>query len=109
MWYESPTWVLFYLHRWPAPCLLTYTLLQAEVNQGLQEGLEVLKQQKALAEALAQGRGEEVQGLKGQVKDLTGRLTEAEERLQQGELIRRKLHNTILVSLLTSYSKKAIT
>lgn len=69
---------------------------QAEVNQGLQEGLEVLKQQKALAEALAQGRGEEVQGLKGQVKDLTGRLTEAEERVQQGELIRRKLHNTIL-------------
>jgi hypothetical protein len=75
------------------------------VNQGLQEGLEVLKQQKALAEALAQGRGEEVQGLKGQVKDLTGRLTEAEERVQQGELIRRKLHNTILVSMLNSYSK----
>ena len=75
------------------------------MNQGLQEGLEVLKQQKALAEALAQGRGEEVQGLKGQVKDLTGRLTEAEERVQQGELIRRKLHNTILVSLLTSHSK----
>ena len=75
------------------------------MNQGLQEGLEVLKQQKALAEALAQGRGEEVQGLKGQVKDLTGRLTEAEERVQQGELIRRKLHNTILVSLLKSYSK----
>ena len=71
--------------------------LQAEVNQGLQEGLEVLKQQKALAEALAQGRGEEMQGLKLQVKDLTGRLTEAEDRVQQGELIRRKLHNTILV------------
>lgn len=65
----------------------------------------MLKQQKALAEALAQGRGEEVQGLKGQVKDLTGRLTEAEERVQQGELIRRKLHNTILVNLLSSYSK----
>ncbi len=75
------------------------------MNQGLQEGLEVLKQQKALAEALAQGRGEEVQGLKGQVKDLTGRLTEAEERVQQGELIRRKLHNTILVSLLNCCSK----
>ena len=75
------------------------------MNQGLQEGLEVLKQQKALAEALAQGRGEEVQGLKGQVKDLTGRLTEAEERVQQGELIRRKLHNTILVSLLKSHFK----
>ncbi len=75
------------------------------MNQGLQAGLEVLKQQKALAEALAQGRGEEVQGLKGQVEDLTGRLTEAEERVQQGELIRRKLHNTILVNSLTSYSK----
>ena len=75
------------------------------MNQGLQEGLEVLKQQKALAEALAQGRGEEVQGLRGQVKDLTGRLTEAEERVQQGELIRRKLHNTILVSMLNCYCK----
>ena len=76
--------------------------LQAEVNQGLQEGLEVLKQQKALAEALAQGRGEEMQGLKLEVKDLTGRLTEAEDRVQQGELIRRKLHNTILVGTTTS-------
>lgn len=71
--------------------------MQAEVNQGLQEGLQVLKQQKALAEALAEGRGQEVQVLKQEVKDLTGRLTEAESRVQQGELIRRKLHNTILV------------
>lgn len=72
-------------------------VLQAEVNQGLQEGLLVLKQHKALAEALAEGRGQEVQGLRQEVKDLTGRLTEAESRVQQGELIRRKLHNTILV------------
>lgn len=71
--------------------------MQAEVNQGLQEGLQVLKQQKALAEALAEGRGQEVQGLKQEVLSLTGRLTEAESRVQQGELIRRKLHNTILV------------
>lgn len=71
--------------------------MQAEVNQGLQEGLLVLKQQKALAEALAEGRGQEVQGLRQEVKDLTSRLTEAESRVQQGELIRRKLHNTILV------------
>ena len=76
--------------------------LQAEVNQGLQEGLEVLKQQKALAEALAEGRGQEVQGLKREVQDLIGRLTEAESRVQQGELIRRKLHNTILVSFAAS-------
>ena len=67
------------------------------MNQGLQEGLQVLKQQKALAESLAEGRGQEVQGLRQEVKDLTGRLTEAESRVQQGELIRRKLHNTILV------------
>ena len=75
--------------------------MQAEVNQGLQEGLQVLKQQRALAEALAEGRGQEVQGLKQEVKDLTGRLTEAESRVQQGELIRRKLHNTILVQALS--------
>ena len=56
-----------------------------------------MKQQKALAEALAASRGEEVQGLKQQMQDLTGRLTHAEDRVQQGELIRRKLHNTILV------------
>lgn len=74
------------------------------MNQGLQEGLQVLKQQKALAEALAEGRGQEVQGLKQEVHDLTGRLTEAESRVQQGELIRRKLHNTILVSS-SSYVK----
>lgn len=67
------------------------------MNQGLQEGLQVFKQQKALAEALAEGRGQEVQGLRQVVKDLTVRLTEAESRVQQGELIRRKLHNTILV------------
>lgn len=77
--------------------LAFWACVQAEVNQGLQEGLLVLKQQKALAEALAEGRGQEVQGLKQEVKDLTGRLTEAESRVQQGELIRRKLHNTILV------------
>ncbi|KAL3149974.1 hypothetical protein ABBQ38_013330 [Trebouxia sp. C0009 RCD-2024] len=76
--------------------LETQNKAQAEVNQGLQEGLQVLKQQKALAEALAEGRGQEVQGLKQEVHDLTGRLTEAESRVQQGELIRRKLHNTIL-------------
>ena len=79
--------------------IVRFPLMQAEVNQGLQEGLEVLKQQKALAEALAEGRGQEVQGLRQEVKDLTGRLTEAESRVQQGELIRRKLHNTILVRL----------
>ena len=71
--------------------------LQAEVNQGLQEGLDVLKQQKALAEALSQTRGEEVQGLKQQIASLTSQLTEAQDRVQQAEIIRRKLHNTILV------------
>ena len=79
--------------------------MQAEVNQGLQEGLQVLKQQKNLAEALAEGRGQEVQGLKQEVKDLTGRLTEAESRVQQGELIRRKLHNTILVGSPSDWAK----
>lgn len=71
--------------------------LQAVVNQGLQEGLDVLKQQKALAEALSQTRGEEVQGLKQQIASLTSQLTEAQDRVQQAEIIRRKLHNTILV------------
>lgn len=69
------------------------------MNQGLQEGLEVLKQQKALAEALSQTRGDEMQGLKQQIASLTGQLTEAQERVQQAEIIRRKLHNTILVRL----------
>ena len=76
-----------------------HSMLQAEVNQGLQEGLEVLKQQKALAEALSQTRGDEMQGLKQQIASLTGQLTEAQERVQQAEIIRRKLHNTILVRL----------
>lgn len=71
--------------------------LQAEVNQGLQKGLDVLKQQKALADALSQTRGEEVQGLKQQIASLTSQLTEAQDRVQQAEIIRRKLHNTILV------------
>lgn len=79
--------------------------MQAEVNQGLQEGLQVLKQQKNLAEALAEGRGQEVQGLKQEVKDLTGRLTEAESRVHQGELIRRKLHNTILVGFPSDWAE----
>lgn len=72
-------------------------MMQAEVNQGLQEGLDVLKQQKALAEALSQTRGEEVHSLKQQISTLTEQLTEAQDRVQQAEIIRRKLHNTILV------------
>lgn len=78
-------------------------VLQLEVNQGLQEGLEVLKQQKALADALSQTRGDEVQGLRLQVASLTGQLTEAQDRVQQAEVIRRKLHNTILVCPATSH------
>lgn len=73
------------------------SMMQAEINQGLQEGLDVLKQQKALAEALSQTRGEEVHNLKQQIASLTAQLTEAQDRVQQAEIIRRKLHNTILV------------
>ena len=52
------------------------TKAQAQINSNLQNSLEMVKEQKALAEGLAEQRGQEVRCVYGTVRtadDVTGR------------------------------------
>eukprot|EP01018_Ginkgo_biloba_P028973 Gb_03517 [translate_table: standard] len=68
---------------------------QAEQVKTLHQQLDVANQKLKLADAsLAQKKQQEA-GYLSKVEDLHTRLAEAEHQLREGELVRRKLHNTI--------------
>jgi hypothetical protein len=74
------------------------TRIQAEVNSSLAEQLAAAQDAAAAAQALAEARGGDTAGLRQRVATLETAVAAAENRVQELEIVRRKLHNTILVS-----------
>ncbi|KAL2609961.1 hypothetical protein R1flu_028534 [Riccia fluitans] len=69
---------------------------QAEAIKTLRQQLEFTQQKLKMAEARIaenESRGAEY---KGRLEDVQQKLAEAENKLHEGELVRKKLHNTIL-------------
>lgn len=70
---------------------------QAEVNCGLAEQLAFARETLEVAEQLAAARGAEAKELRRRLAAADAARAAAEQRVADGELVRRKLHNTILV------------
>lgn len=62
---------------------------------GMRADLAMEREQRAMAEASAASRSTQIEELKAQISAMTLSLTDAERRVYESELIRRKLHNTI--------------
>lgn len=71
--------------------------VQAEMNVGLADQLEYAEEARRVAEQLASARQTECAALKRKLKAAEQARTAAERRAAEGELVRRQLHNTILV------------
>ena len=74
---------------------------QAEMNTSLADQLAFAEEARRVAEQLASARQTELSALKRRLKVAEKAKATAEQRAQEGELVRRKLHNTILVRLYT--------
>ena len=73
---------------------------QAEMNTGLADQLAFAEEARRVAEELAKARLAETAALKKRLAAAEKAQTAAERRAAEGELVRRKLHNTILVRAL---------
>ena len=71
--------------------------MQEEINAGLQERLAVAEARLRQAQCLAEGRAGEAGLLAQQAAELRTQLAEATGKWQEGEVLRRRLHNTIMV------------
>ena len=71
--------------------------VQEEINAGLQERLAVAEAGVRQAQSLAEGRAGEAGLLAQQAAELRSQLAEATGKWQEGEVLRRRLHNTIMV------------
>ncbi|KXZ52544.1 hypothetical protein GPECTOR_9g588 [Gonium pectorale] len=69
--------------------------MQQKLIASMREELASAKENRAMADATAETRGAQISELKAQVETLQGSLADAERRVYEGELIRRKLHNII--------------
>ncbi|KAG1664095.1 hypothetical protein FOA52_013279 [Chlamydomonas sp. UWO 241] len=69
---------------------------QQKLIAGMRQELGVSKEERAIAEGDAAARSGQVDELKAQLESTRASLEEAEARLHRNELIRRKLHNTVL-------------
>ena len=80
-------------------CYLSHcgAILQAEMNTGLADQLAFAGEARRVAEELARARLAECAALKKRVAAAETARAAAERRAAEGELVRRKLHNTILV------------
>lgn len=72
---------------------------QSEMNTSLADRLAFAEEARRVAEQLASARQTEVTALKRRLKAAEKAQAIAEQRSQEGELVRRQLHNTILVRL----------
>ena len=72
---------------------------QAEMNTSLADQLAFAEEARRVAEQLASARQTELTALKRRLKAAEKAQATAEQRMQEGELVRRQLHNTILVRL----------
>jgi len=68
---------------------------QAEQIKSLRQQLDVANQKLKMANASLELQKQEGAGYLSKVEDLQARLAEAEHQLHEGELLRRKMHNTI--------------
>ncbi|GLJ39426.1 hypothetical protein SUGI_0805230 [Cryptomeria japonica] len=68
---------------------------QAELIKGLRQQLDVANQKLKLADDSLALQKQEGAGYLSKLQDLQARLVEAEHQLREGEVLRRKLHNTI--------------
>lgn len=68
---------------------------QQKMIASMREELGMSKEQRAMAESITDSQGRQLAELKSQVQVLQASLEAAEKRVYDGELIRRKLHNTI--------------
>ena len=68
---------------------------QQKLIASMREELGMSKEQRAMAESVTDSQGRQLLDLKSQVQILQASLAAAEKRVYDGELIRRKLHNTI--------------
>uniref|UniRef100_A0A383VYM2 Kinesin-like protein n=1 Tax=Tetradesmus obliquus TaxID=3088 RepID=A0A383VYM2_TETOB len=68
---------------------------QRSLINAMRQELGSAKEQHALAESLANSRESQVKELQAQLQGLQASLADAERRVYESELIRRKLHNTI--------------
>jgi hypothetical protein len=73
----------------------------------LRNDLGSAREHQALAESLASSRGTQLEELKAQLTTLQASLADAERRVFESELMRRKLHNTIQVRALCSPAPRA--
>lgn len=71
--------------------------MQEEINAGLQERLAMAEAGLQQARNLAEGRAGEAGVLAQQACELRAQLAEATSKWQEGEVLRRRLHNTIMV------------
>ena len=70
---------------------------QSEMNTSLADQLAFAEEARHVAEQLASARQTELTALKRRLKAAEKAQATAEQRAQEGELVRRQLHNTILV------------
>lgn len=76
--------------------------VQAQVNSSLAEQLTLAQDAATAARSLADAQASENTSLRNKVGGLEAALASAETRIQDLEVVRRKLHNTIMVSGRTS-------
>ncbi|CAK0755957.1 hypothetical protein CVIRNUC_002414 [Coccomyxa viridis] len=82
--------------RSSAAALATRSKAQSEMNTSLADRLAFAEEARRVAEQLASARQTEVTALKRRLKAAEKAQAIAEQRSQEGELVRRQLHNTIL-------------
>ncbi|GAX76591.1 hypothetical protein CEUSTIGMA_g4037.t1 [Chlamydomonas eustigma] len=68
---------------------------QQKLIANMREELGICKEHKAMAESQSESRGAHLLELKAQLEDAVLSLEAAERRMHDGELMRRRLHNTI--------------
>ena len=69
------------------------------MNTSLADQLAFAEEARRVAEQLASARQAELRALKRRLQAAEQAQAAAEQRAQEGELVRRRLHNTILVRL----------
>ena len=77
---------------------------QSEMNTSLADQLAFAEEARRVAEQLASARQAELGALRRRLKAAEKAQAAAEQRAQDGELVRRQLHNTILVRLHAQHS-----
>lgn len=68
---------------------------QHKLMDAMRSELALAREHKAMAESLSESRGSQISEYKLKVQQLQESLADAERRVYESELIRRKLHNTI--------------